>query len=115
MEAKCTLKIKIFMFLHRKVILTKDNFAECKWNGCKKCACDSEESIHHLFIVCPFARIICRIVQFTFNITPPTNITKMFENWLNGIEKKNKAHIRVGVYALVRTIWKCQNSKRHCH
>jgi hypothetical protein len=63
-------KIKIFMwFLYKKVILTKDNLAKRKWNGCKKCVfCDSAESINHLFFTCPFARLIWRIIQFTFNI-----------------------------------------------
>ena len=31
-----------------------------------------------------------RIVHVTFNILPSTNITNLFENWLNGIAKKIK-------------------------
>jgi hypothetical protein len=38
-KLKVPLKIKIFMwFLHRNVILTKDNLAKQNWNGWKKCA-----------------------------------------------------------------------------
>lgn len=50
-KLKVPLKIKIFMwFLHKGVILTKDNLAKRRWQGCKKCCfCDQEETIHHLF------------------------------------------------------------------
>jgi hypothetical protein len=89
-KIKVPLKIKIFTwFLYKKVIVTKDNLTKRKWNGCKKCVfCDSEESINHLFFTCPFARLIWRIIQFTFNIPPPANVTNMFGNLLNGVEKK---------------------------
>jgi hypothetical protein len=48
-------------------------------------------------------------VHFTFNIPPPVKITNLFGNWLNGIDKKTKERIHVGVCALVWTIWNCQN------
>ena len=110
-KLKIPLKIKIFMwFVFNKVILTKDNLAKRNWNGCKKCVfCDSEESIDHLFFTWPFAHLLWTIVQYTFNITPPINSTDMFENWLNGVEKKLKAQIRVGTCALLWSIWKCRN------
>jgi hypothetical protein len=38
------------------------------------------------FFICPFAKLIWRTIQFTFNIVPPANATNMFENWLNGVE-----------------------------
>jgi hypothetical protein len=62
-------------------------------------------SIHLLL----FSRLVWRVVHFTFNIPPPINITNLFGNWLNGICKKTKEQIRVGVCALVWTIWHCQN------
>jgi hypothetical protein len=37
------------------------------------------------------------------------NITNLFGNWLNGIDKKTKEQIHVGVCALVWTIWNCRN------
>jgi hypothetical protein len=85
-KIKVPLKIKIFMwFLYKNVILAKANLTKRKWNGSKKCVlCDSEESINHLFFNCPFARLIYRTIQFTFNITPPANVTNMFGNWLTG-------------------------------
>jgi hypothetical protein len=110
-KLKIPLKVKIFMwFLHRKVILTKDNLARRNWNGCMKCAfCDSSESINHLFFDCPFAKLIWRVIQFTFNIVPPTNVTNMFGNWLNGVDKVSKFRIRIGFCALMWAIWNCRN------
>jgi hypothetical protein len=44
-----------------------------------------------------------------FNISPPKNITNLFGNWLNGVPKNDKAHIRVGVCALLWAIWNVRN------
>jgi hypothetical protein len=110
-KIKVPLKIRIFMwFLYKKVILTKDNLARRNWKGCTKCVfCGLKETIDHLFISCPFSRLVWRVVHFTFSIPPPSNITNLFGNWLNGIDKKTKERIRVGVCALVWTIWNCRN------
>jgi hypothetical protein len=110
-KIKVPLKIKIFMwFLFKKVLVTKDNLAKRHWNGCIKYVfCDSQETVDHLFISCLFARLIWRVVHFTYNIPPPINVTNIFGNWLNGIVKKTKARIRVGVCALVWAIWNCRN------
>jgi hypothetical protein len=110
-KIKVPLKIRIFMwFLYKKVILTKDNLAKRRWTGCTKCVfCGSKETIDHLFISCHFSRLVWRVVHFTFNIPPPSNITNLFGNLLNGIDKKTKERIRVGVCALVWTIWNCRN------
>jgi hypothetical protein len=61
--------------------------------------------VNHLFISCPFAKLVWRVVHATFDITPPTNITNLFGNWLNGIDTKAKAKIRIGVSTLVWWIW----------
>ena len=84
-KLKIPLKIKVFMwFLNNKVLLTKDNLAKRRWQGCTKCSFGgSEETVEHLFISCPFAKIIWTVVYSTYNITPPTNITNMFGNSLN--------------------------------
>jgi hypothetical protein len=66
--------------------------------------------VNHLFISCPFAKLVWRVVHATFDITPPTNITNLFGNWLNGIDKKTRAKIRIGVLALVWSIWNCRNN-----
>jgi hypothetical protein len=36
----------------------------------------------------------------TYDIPPPSNITNMFKNCLNGIDKKTKAKIRIGISTL---------------
>jgi hypothetical protein len=110
-KLKIPLKIKIFMwFLNNKVLLTKDNLAKRKWKGCTKCCfCGAQETVEHLFIVCPFAKLLWRMVHFAYALPPPTNITNMFGNWLNGVDKTSKNRIRIGVSALCWSIWRCRN------
>jgi hypothetical protein len=111
-KLKIPLKIKIFMwFLNNKVLLTKDNLAKRNWKGCTKCCfCGAQESIEHLFISCLFAKLVWRMVFFAFDLPPPSNITNMFGNWLNGVDKKAKDRIRIGVSALCWSIWRCRNN-----
>jgi hypothetical protein len=110
-KIKIPLKIKIFMwFLSNKVLLTKDNLAKRKWNGCQKCCfCDSTETVNHLFIACPFIQMVWRIIYLSYNIPPPSNVTNMFGNWLNGVDRQSKVFIRIGVSALCWSIWKVRN------
>ena len=97
-------------FLHKRVLLTMDNLIRRNWHGSTKCCfCDQDETIHNLFISCSFARVIWRIVHMNFNITPPTSITNLFGNWLNGVRKRDKTQIRVGVCALLWAIWHVRN------
>ena len=97
-KLKIPLTIKIFMwFLYKKVILMMDDLVKRNWKGCKKYAfCDSEESIHHIFIACHFTLMIWIVVQFTYNITPPANITNMVGNWFSGIGKDTKTKFVLG-------------------
>jgi hypothetical protein len=98
-------------FLNKKVLLTKDNLAKRKWKGCTKCCfCDSMESVDHLFLFCPFARILWRLVYFAYNLPPPTSISNMFGNWLNGVENRDRARIRIGVSALCWSLWISRNN-----
>ena len=48
---KVPLKIKVFMwFIHKQVILTKDNLIKRNWTGPTRCSfCDRDETIKHLF------------------------------------------------------------------
>jgi hypothetical protein len=110
-KLKIPLKIKIFLwFLNNKVLLTKDNLAKRQWTGCTKCVfCGEQETVEHLFLLCPFARLIWRTVNFTYGLAQPTSISDLFGSWLNGVEKKTKAIIRVGVSALCWSIWRCRN------
>jgi hypothetical protein len=110
-KMKVPLKIKIFMwFLYKRVLLTKDNLAKRNWSGSKSCCfCNEDETINHLFISCPFAKIVWRIIHMSFNVPPPQNITNLFGNWLAGIPKKVITQIRVGVCALLWAIWNMRN------
>ena len=92
------------------MLLTKDNLAKRKWTGCQKCRfCNNDETVDHLFLHCPFAKIVWRMIFFTYNIPPPSNITNMFGNWLNGVNKKDKIYIRIGVSAICWSIWTSRN------
>jgi hypothetical protein len=87
------------------VLLNRDNLAKRNWNASKKCCfCDSEETANHLFIFCPFARLVWRIIFATYDILPPTNITNIFENWLTGMDSKTKAKICIGISAICWSI-----------
>jgi hypothetical protein len=90
-------KISISMwFLHRKVILRKENLIKRKWQGNTVCCfCDKEETIQHLFFECPLAKVIWRIVHMSFGISPPKNITNMFENWLKGLQRRVKTRLEL--------------------
>jgi hypothetical protein len=69
------LKIKIFMwYIEKGVILTKDNLARRNSNGSKQCCfCTNNESIHHLFYNCYYAKFLWGLTHITFDITPPQN------------------------------------------
>ena len=101
-KVKVPLKIKVFMwFVHKQVILTKDNLVKRNWTGSTRCSfCDREETIKHLFFDCPLARGLWRSVQIAFNITPPTSVNALFGTWLARIDSETARHIRVGVCAL---------------
>jgi hypothetical protein len=97
-------------FLHRKVILTKDNLIKRNWNGNDSCCfCGNNESIQHLFFECPLAKLIWRIIHMTFGLEPPKNTTHRFGNWLKGISKKDLIQIRMGVCAIIWAIWNTRN------
>jgi hypothetical protein len=58
-KMKVPLEIKICMwFVSPQEILTKDNMIKRNWQGSPtRCFCDHEETVQHLFIECPFARL----------------------------------------------------------
>jgi hypothetical protein len=76
------LKVKIFMwFLHRKILLVKDKLAKRNWWGCKTCCfCHKDQSIQRLLFWSPFRqKVFWRIVYTTFILSPPANVTNLFE------------------------------------
>ena len=85
-KVKVPLKIKVFMwFVHKQVILTKDNLVKRNWTGYTRCSfCDKDETIKHLFLECPLAKNLWRTVHLVFNITPPNTINTLSGTWLDG-------------------------------
>ena len=91
-KLKLPLKVKVFLwFLHRGVILTKDNLVRRNWHGNEKCCyCSNNETIQHLFFECHMARLIWRIIHITFGLQKTNNVIHMLGSWLQGIGEKKK-------------------------
>ena len=87
-KIKVSLCIKIFMwFVHKEVILTKDNLMKINWVGNPRCCfCDQNETIKHLFLECPLAKLLWRSIHIAFNIQPPMSINTLLGKWLNGVD-----------------------------
>ena len=96
-DQKVPLRNKVFMwFVHKEVVLTKDNLAKRNWEGSQRCSfCAQDETIKHLFLNCPLAKLLWRSVHIAFNITPPNSIHTLFGKWLNGVETNIARHIRI--------------------
>jgi hypothetical protein len=110
-KIKIPLKIKIFLwFLQRGVTLTKDNLARKNWRGSQKCIyCNRNETIQHLFLDCPGAKMMWRIIFFATGLNQPRSISHMFGTWLMNQHKRVKSLICVGVAAFCWAIWRCRN------
>ena len=44
-------------------------------------------------------------------LSPPTSVTNVFGNWLQGIDVKYRILIRVGALAVIWSLWLCRNDK----
>jgi hypothetical protein len=107
------LKTKVFgWYLRRGVILTKDNLAKRNWHGNKNCVfCHQDETIKHLFFQCRFARSIWLIIQVASDLYPPRSVANIVGNWLHDIDNRFRPLIRVGVLAVIWSLWLCRNDK----
>ena len=110
-KVKVPLKIKVFMwFVHKQVILTKNNLAKRNWTGSTRCSfCDQHESIKHLFLDCPLAKLLWYLVHIAFNFTPSNSIPTLFGTWINEVETNIARRIQVGVCALFWAMWNTRN------
>ena len=110
-KTRIPLKIKIFLwYLHRGVVLTKDNLARRNWNGSKKCVfCSHNETIQHLFFDCHFAKFLWRVVQYTFGLVPPTSAAQFYNDWLFRFDCKSKTQLLCGVSVLCWAPWLSRN------
>ena len=96
--------------VHKQVILTKDTLLKWWWVGRSwYCFCDLDETIQHIFIDCPLAKLLWRTIHIAFNIVPPVSIESLFGTWLAAVEHTTAARIRIGICALMWAIWNCRN------
>ena len=98
------------MVCPQQVILTKNNLIKRWWVGSPRCCfCDHDETIQHLFLECPLAKLLWRTIHIAFNINPPVDIDSLFRTWLAGVEHTIAARIQIGICALLWAIWNCRN------
>jgi hypothetical protein len=64
---------------------------------------ETSTSFIYLMSFCPHY-LAYDMIHFTYNIPLLTNITNMFGNLLNRLDKDAKARIRIGVFALCRVL-----------
>jgi hypothetical protein len=106
------LKTNVFAWYLHRVILTKNNIANRNWHGCTKYVfCHKEETIKHLFLNCSVARSIWSVIQIGSTLNPPRSIANIFVNWLNRVDSMFKTLIRVGMIAVVLSLWLCRHEK----
>jgi hypothetical protein len=96
-----------------RVILTKDNLAK---QNCmvasKKCVlCHHDETIKHLFFHSCFARSVWSVIQLASTLYPPCSVANILGNWLHGTGHRFRKHIRVGVIAVIWSMWICRYDK----
>jgi hypothetical protein len=113
-KIKIPLKVKVFLWLvNRKCILTKDVLYRRGWKkGNKLCLfCGMEKTIDHLFFQCSTARFVWNVpcCAFCF-VRKPTSVRHLFGSWMNGFSNENRSLVRVGVAALLWSIWKTRNN-----
>ena len=65
--------------------------------------------IKHLFLDCPYARMVWRIIFYATCLMPPRSIGHMFDSWLSNQSKNIRNLIWVGVAAVCWAIWRCRN------
>src|SRR3954453_15588623 len=90
-KMKTPLKTKVFTwYLHRGIILTKDNLAKFNWHGSKRCVfLSSGGDYKTLFLPMPTINHPNR-----FYLIPPQSIANIFGNCLNGVDHRFKILIR---------------------
>jgi hypothetical protein len=67
------------------------------------------ESIQHLFLDCPMAKLVWGILCLTFGIRMPSDVGNLFGPWLRNFPKKKRNLILVGVVAFCWAIWISRN------
>ena len=97
----------------RRSILTKDVLRRRGWKkDDRKCLfCDEEETIDHLFFQCPLARYCWNVACCAFNfVGKPVSVRHLFGGWMRRFSGKHRRLVRVGVAAVLWSIWKTRNN-----
>jgi hypothetical protein len=81
---------KIFMWFLFKKVLVKTTFQRETEMGTQKCVLWFSRNNWPLLYFMLICSSQLKVVYFTYNISPWTNVTNMFKNWLNKIERKQK-------------------------
>jgi hypothetical protein len=66
--------------------------------SCSFCACS--ETTQHLFFDGDLAKFIWRLVQVSFNLSLPTSMHHLFNDWLGGVNRQLKRQILAGAIAI---------------
>jgi hypothetical protein len=110
---KIPLKTKVLAwYLHRGVIVTKDNLAKRNRHGNKMCVfCHQDMTIKNLFFRCKFARSICSAMNIGSTLYPSWSVANIFGNRINGVDPRFKLFIRMVAIAIIWSLWLCRNDK----
>jgi hypothetical protein len=110
-KIKVPLKIRVFLrLLCREAILTKDNLVKRNWNGNVMCSfCNNLETVQHLFFDCTLARFLWGVIQLTFDLPKPHNITHVYGGWVQNMNAKSKRILFVGIGTMFWSIWLSRN------
>jgi hypothetical protein len=73
------------------------------------CFCNSHETIHHLFFDCVLAKFIWRIIQLTFGLGEPINVTNIYGAWAQNMNLRSKRLLYVGIGAMFWGMWLNRN------
>ena len=110
-KAKLPLRIKVFLWLlENKVVLTKDNLIRRNWQGDPACYfCSNNESIDHLFFLCPMAKVTWGAVAlFLGAINIPEN-TDQYSLWIEHWLPHGQPVFTLCLAAICWAIWKKRN------
>ena len=111
-KVKIPLRVKTFLWLVlRKSILTRDVLLHRGGRCEAKCLfCGKNESIDHLFFLCPLARYIWNVVSSSFGLNCNfSSVGQCISIWLRRYGKKKRNLVAVGVAAVIWSIWKARN------
>lgn len=74
------------------------------------CFCGVLESTNHLFLNCPVATFVWRVLQVALDVKRcPQNLDSLFEDWMNIYKKTTRNLIVLGIGAILWAIWKFRN------